>query len=63
MQQHDAALKSVLTRGAAGFLSGLIGLEVAKFLYSDLPAVRGLRADLLGEGQDGTLLPCGTTKQ
>jgi hypothetical protein len=55
MQKYDAALKSVLTRGASGFLSGLMGLEVARFLIPELQEVRGHRADLLGEARDGTL--------
>jgi predicted transposase YdaD len=55
MQKYDVALKNILTRGAAGFLSRLMGLEVAQFLNSELPEVRSQRADLLGEATDGTL--------
>jgi predicted transposase YdaD len=55
MQKYDAALKNILTRGTAGFLSRLTGLEVARFLNPELPEVRSLRADLLGEATDGTL--------
>jgi hypothetical protein len=55
MQEYDAALKNILTRGSAGFLSRLMGLEVAQFLNSDLPQVRSQRADLLGEATDGRL--------
>jgi hypothetical protein len=55
MQKYDAALKTILTRGSAGFLSRLMGLEVAKFLNSDLPEVRSQQADLVGEASDGTL--------
>jgi predicted transposase YdaD len=55
MQKYDAALKSVLTRGTAGFLSRLMGLEVAGFLNSDLAEVRSQQVDLLGEARDGTL--------
>jgi hypothetical protein len=55
MQKYDAALKNILTRGAAGFLSRLMGLEVAKFLNSDLPEVLSQQADLVGEASDGTL--------
>jgi hypothetical protein len=45
-------LKSVLIRGASGFLSGLIGLEVARFLKTEFSEVRSLRADLLGGTRD-----------
>ena len=55
MQQYDAALKNVLTRGNSGFLSGLMGLQVARFLNIEFPDVRSPRADLLGEARDGTL--------
>jgi predicted transposase YdaD len=55
MQKYDAALKNILTRGSAGFLSRLMGLEVAQFLNSELPQVRSQRADLLGEARDGSL--------
>ncbi len=55
MQKYDAALKNVLTRGACGFLSALMGLEVAKFFNVDLPEVRSHQPDLLGEARDGTL--------
>jgi hypothetical protein len=55
MQKYDAALKNILTRGTAGFLSRLMGLEVATFLSSDLPQVRSQRADLVGEARDATL--------
>jgi hypothetical protein len=55
VQKYDAALKSVLTRGSAGFLSRLMGLEVAGFLNSDLAEVRSQQVDLLGEASDGRL--------
>jgi len=55
MQKYDAALKSVLTRGSSGFLSGVIGVDMAAFLNVDLPDSRSLRPDLLGEARDGTL--------
>jgi predicted transposase/invertase (TIGR01784 family) len=55
MQQYDAALKNVLTRGASGFLSGLMGVEVAKFLKTEFPDTRSPRVDLLGEARDGTV--------
>jgi hypothetical protein len=55
MQKYDAALKNVLTRGASGFLSDLMGLEVARFLNTELPEVRSPRADLLAEARDGAL--------
>jgi hypothetical protein len=55
MQKYDVALKSLLTRGGAGFLSRLLSLEVAKFHNGELSAVRSPRVDLLGEARDGTL--------
>jgi predicted transposase YdaD len=55
MQKYDVTLKNVLTRGASGFLSGLMGLEVAKFLNPEFPETRSRQVDLLGEGRDGTL--------
>jgi predicted transposase YdaD len=55
MQQYDVALKNLLTRGAAGFLSRILSLDVAKFHNAELPEVRSPRVDLLGEARDGTL--------
>jgi predicted transposase YdaD len=55
MQKYYAALKSVLTRGSSGFLSGVIGVDMATFLNVDLPDARSRRPDLLGEARDGTL--------
>jgi predicted transposase YdaD len=55
MQQYDAALKNVLKRGASGFLSALMGVEVAKFLNTEFPDTRSPRVDLLGEARDGTV--------
>jgi hypothetical protein len=55
MQKYDVALKNLLTRGGSGFLSRLMGLEVANFLNVNLPEVRTYQPDLLGEARDGTL--------
>jgi hypothetical protein len=55
MQRYDVALKNVLMRGSSGFLSRLIGLEVAAFISPELPEVRTQWVDLLGEARDRTL--------
>ena len=55
MQKYDVALKNLLTRGSAGFLSRILSLDVAKFHNAELPEVRSPRVDLLGEARDGTL--------
>ena len=55
MQMYDVSLKSLLSRGGAGFLSRLLSLEVAKFHNGELSEVRSPRVDLLGEARDGTL--------
>jgi predicted transposase YdaD len=55
MQKYDVALKNVLMRGRAGFLSRILEVEIAQFLNAELPEVRSLRVDLLGEARDGRL--------
>ena len=55
MQKYDAALKSVLTRGSSGFLSGVIGVDMATFLNVDLPDACRRHPDLLGESRDPAL--------
>jgi hypothetical protein len=55
MQKYDVALKNVLMRGQAGFLSRILEVDVAQFLNAELPEVRSLRVDLLGEARDGRL--------
>jgi hypothetical protein len=56
MQEYDIALKTVLTRGAAGFLTQLFGAPVARWYNTELPEVRARQADLLGETVDGRLI-------
>jgi hypothetical protein len=56
MHEYDAALKKLLTRGATGVLTRLTGRKVAHWHNSDLPAVRSIRADLLGETAGGDLV-------
>ena len=56
MHEYDATLKSILTRSAGKALTEITGLEIARWLSTDLPAVRHRRADLLGETATRKLL-------
>ena len=56
MHEYDATLKSILTRSAGKALAEITGLEIARWLSTDLPAVRHRRADLLGETATRKLL-------
>ena len=56
MHEYDIALKNILTRREGTVLTRLTGLEVAHWHNSELPEVRSLRADLLGETRDQTLV-------
>jgi predicted transposase YdaD len=49
MLEYDTTLKNVLTRRTGSVLRRLTGLEVARWHNAELPEVRSLRADLLGE--------------
>ena len=56
MQEYDVALK-LLLQGSAGLtMRELTGTAVAKWLDVELPKVRNLRLDLLGETADGGLV-------
>ncbi len=55
MHEYDKALKNLLTRGQGSLLRRLTGLEVTRWLNAELPEVRSLRADLLGEVRSGRL--------
>src|SRR5580693_3969111 len=56
MHEYDIALKGILTRPSGTLLTRLTGLEVARWLNSELPKVRSRRADLLGETAQGRLV-------
>jgi len=56
MHEYDIALKTVLTRVAGNVLQELTGFAVARWINTELPEVRNLRADLLGETADGRLV-------
>jgi hypothetical protein len=56
MQEYDAALKLLLRGSATLALRELTGMNVARWLDVELPKVRNLRLDLLGETVDGGLI-------
>ena len=56
MQEYDVALKLLLQGSAALTMRELTGTAVAKWLDVELPKVRNLRLDLLGETVDGGLV-------
>jgi len=56
LHEYDIALKSILTRLAGSVLEGLTGFAVARWHNTELPEVRNLRADMLGETSDGRLV-------
>ncbi len=56
MQEYDVALKLLLQGSAALTMRELTGTAVAKWLDVELPKVRNLRLDLLGETADGGLV-------
>jgi hypothetical protein len=56
MQEYDAALKLLLQGSATLTVRELTGTAVAKWLNVEVPKVRSLRLDLLGETVDGGLV-------
>ena len=56
MQEYDVALKLLFQGSAALTMRELTGTVVAKWLDVELPKVRNLRLDLLGETVDGGLV-------
>jgi len=56
MQEYDAALKLLLQGSATVTVRELTGTAVTKWLNVELPKVRNLRLDLLGETVDGGLV-------
>jgi hypothetical protein len=56
MQEYDVALKRILTRPGSALLAALTGEVQLRWLNVEMPAVRNLRMDLLGESDDGDLV-------
>ena len=56
MQDFDAALKLLLQASAPATLRAVTGEAIQKWLHAELPPGGTLRADLLGETADGTLV-------
>ncbi|MGC9944869.1 MAG: hypothetical protein ABSF64_00600 [Bryobacteraceae bacterium] len=56
MQEYDATLKLLLQGSARLTVRELTGTAVAQWLNVELPNVRNLRLDLLGETVDGGLI-------
>ena len=56
MQDYDVTLKVLLQESATLTLRELTGTPIARWLDVELPKVQNLRADLLGEAADGTLI-------
>jgi hypothetical protein len=55
MHEYDVALKSILMRLAGSVLAEITGFEVKLWHNVELPEVRSLRVDMLGEIADGRL--------
>jgi hypothetical protein len=55
MHEYDVALKNILMRLAGSVLAELTGFEVKLWHNVELPEVRSLRVDMLGETADGRL--------
>jgi hypothetical protein len=56
MSDYDVALKSILTRREGSVLTRLTGTGIVRWINPDLPEIRSLEADLLGETKRRTLL-------
>ena len=57
MSRYDVTLKLLLQRILrGGVLAGSLGLEIDRWLPTELPRVRNRRVDLLGEAPEGELL-------
>jgi hypothetical protein len=54
--QYDAILKNMLQRLSAGMLKQITGFTVARWLNVELPDIRSLRVDLLGETAENGLV-------
>jgi predicted transposase YdaD len=55
MQEYDTILKRVLTRSTPAASLRIIGFEARRWLNVELPPLRSLRVDLLGEDPAGRL--------
>lgn len=56
MHEYDIALKSVIRRLSGSALEGLTGFAIERWHNIELPEVRTLRADMVGETADGSLV-------
>ena len=56
MHEYDIALKSVIRRLSGGALKALTGFAIERWHNVELPEVRTLRADMIGETADGSLV-------
>ena len=56
MHEYDIALKSILRGCGGSVLAGIAGSPITQWHNVELPLVRGLRADLLGETEAGALI-------
>jgi len=56
MQEYDVALKTLLQNQASRTINDLTGTSIAKWLDVELPKVRNLRLDLLGETVSAELI-------
>src|SRR5580692_10048871 len=56
MQEYDVALKLLLRGSAKLAMRELAGVPVENWLDVELPHIRNLRVDLLGQAADGTLV-------
>ena len=56
MHEYDIALKSVIRRLSGSALRALTGFAIERWHNVELPEVRNLRADMIGETADGSLV-------
>ena len=56
MHEYDITLKGVLRRLTGSVLREITGFKVSGWHNAELPEVRSLRADMLGEASDGSLI-------
>ncbi len=56
MHDYDIALKSVIRRLSVSALKSLTGFAIERWHNVELPEVRTLRADMVGETADGSLV-------
>jgi hypothetical protein len=56
VHEYDIALKSVIRRLSGGVLESLTGFAIERWHNVELPEVRSLRADLIGETAQGSLV-------